>query len=404
MALPELHYIGKPGPRSEDYRFLTGHGRYIDDIEVPGALHACFVRSPHAHARIASIDSAAAKAMPGVVRIVTGRELAQWTTSLRMAPPIAGLQPVEMTTLPIDRVRFQGDPVACVVAIDRYVAEDAAEQVMVDYEVLPAVTDMWQALEPGAPKVDETLSSNLVSHQNFVHGDPAGRKRAAHRVVESTFSQHRQTHVPVETRGCIALWDQGRDHLTFHVGCQVPHPYRTQLAARLRLPETRVTVISPDVGGGFGQKISLYREELVVAALARELKRPVRWREDRLENLTASAQAREDFCRTRAAVDADGRLIGLELEIVEDFGAYCFYPGNYLARVVAMILTGPYKVQDYAFDVKVVLTNKVGNAPMRAPMSVTSWVMEGTMDAIARELGRDPVEIRRLNKIGRAHV
>lgn len=399
MPLPEFHYIGKAGPRTEDYRFLTGHGRYIDDIEVPGALRACFVRSPHAHARIAAIDLEAAAQMPGVIAIVTGRELAEWTTGLRMAPPIAGLHPVEMTTLPVDRVRFQGDPVACVVATDRYLAEDAAEQVFADYEVLDAVTDMWQALEPDAPKVDETLPSNLLSHQSYVNGDPAARQREAHRVIESTFSQHRQTHVPIETRGCIAIWDEGRTHLTFHVGCQVPHPYRTQLATRLRLTETQVTLISPDVGGAFGQKITLYREELTVAALARHLKRPVRWREDRLENLTASTQAREDFCRTRAAVDADGRLLSLELDIIEDFGAYSFYPGNYLARVVAMILTGPYKVQDYAFDVKVVLTNKVGNAPMRAPMAITSWVIEGTMDAIARELGRDPVAIRRLNML-----
>jgi carbon-monoxide dehydrogenase large subunit len=404
MSHPEFHYIGKPAPRREDYRFLTGHGRFIDDIEVPGALHACFVRSPHARARIAGIDSEAAKQMPGVVTIVTGRELSEWTGKLRMAPPIAGLHPVEMTTLPVDSVRFQGDPVACIVATDRYLAEDAAEQVVVDYEMLDAVTDMWQALEPGAPKVDDSLPSNLLSHQSYTHGDPAARKREAHRVVESTFSQHRQTHIPIETRGCIAIWDQGREHLSFHVGCQAPHPYRTQLAARLRLAESQVTVISPDVGGGFGQKITLYREELTVAALARHLKRPVRWREDRLENLTASTQAREDFCRTRAAVDAEGRLLGLELEILEDFGAYCFYPGNYLARVVAMILTGPYKVQDYAFDVKVVLTNKVGNAPMRAPMSITSWIMEGTMDAIARELGRDPIEIRRLNILSAADL
>jgi carbon-monoxide dehydrogenase large subunit len=167
----------------------------------------------------------------------------------------------------------------------------------------------------------------------------------------------------------------------------------------LRLTESQVSVISPDVGGGFGQKIALYREELTVAALARHLKRPIRWREDRLENLLASAQSREDFCRTRAAVGADGRLLGLEMEIIEDFGAYSFFPGNYLARVVAMVLTGPYKVQDYSFDVKVVLTNKVGNAPMRAPMAITSWVMEGTMDAIARELKLDPIEVRRLNML-----
>ena len=238
-----------------------------------------------------------------------------------------------------------------------------------------------------------------MSHQHADHGDVAARKREAYRVIESTFSQHRQTHLPIETRGCIAVWDDGRQHLTFHVGTQVPHPYRTTLASRLRLSESQVSVISPDVGGGFGQKIALYREELTVAALARHLKRPVRWREDRLENLLASSQAREDFCRTRAAVSADGRLLGLELDIVEDFGAYSFYPGNYLARVVAMILTGPYKVQDYRYDVKVVLSNKVGNGPMRAPMAITSWVMDGTMDAIARELQLDPVAVRRLNML-----
>lgn len=399
MSRPEFHYIGQHLPRKEDYRLLTGRGRYVDDVEVPGALHACFVRSPHAHARILAIDAQAALEMPGVVTVVTGADLAQWTTRQRMAPPIEGLQPMEMDTLPISKVRFQGDPVACVIATDRYLAEDAVEQVRVDYEVLPAVTTMWQALDPASPRVDEALTSNLISHQHAVHGDPNARQRESYRVVESTFSMHRQTHLPIETRGCIAIWDEGRQHLTFHVGTQVPHPYRTTLADRLRLSESQVTVISQDVGGGFGQKIALYREELTVAAVARHLKRPVRWREDRLENLLASSQARENFCRTRAAVSAEGRLLSLELEIVEDFGAYCFYPGNYLARVVAMILTGPYKVQDYSYDVRVVLSNKVGNGPMRAPMAITSWVMEGTMDAIARKLGLDPVEVRRLNML-----
>jgi len=402
--MADFRHLGSTAPRREDERLLTGRGRFVDDIRVPGALHACFVRSPHAHARILGIDAAAALELPGVAGVFTGRDLAQWTTRHRMAPPIAGLHPVEMDTLPVDKVRFHGDPVACVLATDRYLAEDAAERVAVDYEVLPAVSSLEQALDPASPRVDETLTSNLLSHQQAEHGDVRARMREAHRVVESTFSQHRQTHLPIETRGCIAVWDEGRQHLTFHVGTQVPHPYRTTLAGRLRLPESQVTVISPDVGGGFGQKIALYREELTVAALARQLKRPVRWREDRMENLLASSQAREDFCRTRAAVDAQGRLLALELEIIEDFGAYSFYPGNYLARVVAMILTGPYKVQDYRYDVKVLLSNKVGNGPMRAPMAITSWVMEGTMDAIARELALDPVQVRRLNMITAADL
>ncbi len=396
---PKFHQIGRALPRKEDYRLLTGQGRYLDDIALPGALHACFVRSPHAHARIRSIDSTKARGMPGVVAIVSAAEVTQWTTTLRMAPPIEGLQPTEITTLPLDKVRFQGDPVACVVATDRYLAEDAAEAVEVDYEMLPAVLDYADAVRQDAPLVDDSLSSNLVSRQAFAKGDVKARMQNAHAVVEVSFSQHRQTHLPVETRGCLAIWDGGREHLTFHIGNQVPHPLRTQLAARLSLSESQVTVISPDVGGGFGQKIALYREELTVAALARHLRRPVRWREDRMENLQASSHAREQTCRVRAGVDREGRIVALELALEEDFGAYCFYPANYLARVVAMILTGPYRVDTYAFDVKVALTNKCGAGPMRAPMSITSWVMEGTIDAIARKLGRDPLEVRRVNAL-----
>jgi carbon-monoxide dehydrogenase large subunit len=391
--------LGAALPRKEDFRFLTGSGRYLDDIEIPRALHATFVRSPHAHARIRGIDVSKAAALPGVAAVVTGAEVNAWTTVLRMAPPIEGLHPVEIETLPTTRVRFQGDPVACVVARDRYIAEDAAELVEVDYEPLPAVATMEAALAPGAPLVDDTLSTNLVSHQRFTTGDPARRLAHADRVVEAIFSQHRQTHLPIETRGCAALWDEGRQHLTYYAGNQVPHPLRSTLAARLRLAESQVTVISPDIGGGFGQKIALYREELTVAALSRHLRRPVRWREDRAENLLASSHAREDFVRTRAAVTASGTVLALEMELVEDFGAYCFYPANYLARVVAMILTGPYKVRDYAFDVKIALTNKCGSGPMRAPMAIASWVMEGTMDAVARELGLDPVEVRRRNMV-----
>ncbi len=397
MQRHKFRHIGAPLARKEDQRFLTGHGRYVDDIEVPGALHACFVRSPHPHARIRGIDLEKAKAAKGVIAVYTGKDFAQWTLPLRMAPPIEGLLPVEMTTLPIDKVRFHGDPVACVIAESRYLAEDAAELVEVDYEPLPAVADLEQALAADAPKVDASLPSNVVSVQRFSTGNV--KKPEAHKVIESSFHQNRLTHLPIETRGLAAVWDEGRQHLTVHIGMQVPHPYRSQVAARMRLSESQVTVVSPDVGGGFGQKIALYREELTVCAASRQLKRPVRWREDRMENLMAASHAREDSCRTRAAVTKEGKLLSLELEILEDFGAYCFYPANYLARVVAMILTGPYKVRDYAFEVKVALTNKCGNGPMRAPMAITSWLIEGTMDAIARELGLDPLEVRRLNMV-----
>lgn len=391
--------IGRPLPRREDRRLLLGTGRFLDDIAIPGALHVTFVRSPHAHARIRAIDTGAAATMPGVVAIVTGADLAIWTTPLVLSPPIDGLVSTEMTTLPIDKVRFQGDLVACVVATDRYLAEDAAEAIEVDYEVLQPVTSTDEALAPGAPIVDDRLADNLLAHQTFSKGDPAARSRGAHAVVEANFSQHRMTHLPIETRGCAAIWDDGREHLTFHIGNQVPHPLRTNLARRLRLSEQQVTVICPDIGGGFGQKIALYREELTVAALARQLRRPVRWREDRLENLQGACHARQADCVTRASVDGEGRILGLELEIREDFGAYCFYPGNYIARVIALILTGPYRISDYSYDIRVALTNKCGVGPMRAPMAMTSWVMDGTIDAIARQLKLDPLAVRRVNML-----
>lgn len=402
--MTEARTIGAALPRKEDFRLVTGQGRYLDDIAVPNCLHAHFVRSPHAHARIIAIDCEAARAGEGVVAVVTGRELAEWTTPLRMAPPIEGLQPTEFPTLPFDKVRFIGDPVACIVATDRYLAEDAAELIEVTYEPLQPVVDLKAALAQDAPLVDDSLSSNLVAHQSSSAGDPARRFAEVEIVVTAEFRQPRQTHAPIETRGCCAVWDGGRRHLTMHIGNQVPHPFRTQLARRLRLSESQVTVVCPDIGGAFGQKIALYREELTVAALARQLGRPVRWREDRAENLIAASHAREDVARTRAAVDRDGRILALELEIAEDFGAYCFYPANYLARVVAMILTGPYRINDYAFDIKVALTNKCGNGPMRAPMAITSWVMEGTIEAIARRLGRDRVEVRRLNMLQAAEL
>jgi aerobic carbon-monoxide dehydrogenase large subunit len=396
---PSFSSIGKRLPRTEDHRLLTGKGRYLDDIEIPGAYHACFVRSPYAHAKIVSIDSGEAEALPGVIGVFTGEDIAQWTTKLRMAPPIDGVKPTEITTLPIDKVRFNGDPVACIVAIDRYIAEDAMELVDVEYEPLNAVVDMFKAQEAGTALVDETLDSNLVSHQSFATPEAESLLAGADRIVEATFSEHRQTHMPIETRGIIAEWDAGREHLNVHVGNQATHPYRSGLAGRLGLSENQITVVSPDVGGGFGQKIALYREELTVAALARHLNCAVRWREDRLENLLAASHAREDWVRTRCAVDSDGRLMALSLELVEDFGGYCFYPANYLARVIAMILSGPYKLKHYAFDVKVVLTNKCGNGPMRAPMAITSWIMDGTLEAVARELELDPVEVRRINMI-----
>jgi aerobic carbon-monoxide dehydrogenase large subunit len=396
--------IGQRLRRREDARFLTGQGRYLDDMAFAGALVARFVRSPHAHALIRGIDASAALAVPGVAMVATGADLAQWVAPARFAPPVAGLLAVTNEAMPVDRVRFDGDLVACVVARDRMAAEDAAEQIVVDYEPLALVTSAEAAMAAGAPLVDPALGTNVVATQRDATGDVEGRLATAFRVVEARFHQHRQTHAPMEPRGCCAIWDEGQQHLTMHIGNQAPHPYRTALAGRLGLAESQITVISPDVGGAFGQKIVLQREDLTCAALSRVLKRPVRWREDRGENLLASAHAREQTVVARAAVDPDGRVTALAVEVVEDFGAYCFFPANYLTRMMVLSLTGPYRIDAYSYDMKIVLTNKCGAAPMRAPMAMGSWVMDGTLDAVARALDLDPIAVRCRNMLTAADL
>ncbi|MGB9369326.1 MAG: xanthine dehydrogenase family protein, partial [Xanthobacteraceae bacterium] len=396
-APPEPTGFG-PILRREDARLLTGAGRYVDDIVFADALHLRFVRSPYAHARIRRIDAVRARGMAGVVAVFAGEDVNGWIAPLNMAPPIDGLHPTRMTAMPADKVRFTGDLVACVIATSASAAADALEAVEVDYEPLAAVIEMTTAADVPV-LVDDALPSNRVARQTFTAGHVEERFAAAHRVVESRFSQHRQTHLPLEPRGCVAVWDRGRDCLTMHVGVQAPHPFRSAIAGRLGLSESQVTVIAPDMGGGFGQKVALLREELIVAAVARRLNATVRWREERGENLIAALHAREETVRTQAAVDAEGRLLALKAHVLADFGAYCFFPANYMARVVAMIIPGPYKLADYAYEVDVVLTNKCPAGPMRAPMAITSWVIEGTMDAIARALSLDPLAVRRLNMI-----
>ncbi|MBL6082066.1 xanthine dehydrogenase family protein molybdopterin-binding subunit [Belnapia sp. T18] len=373
---------------------------FADDIpSPPNCLHAVFVRSPYAHARIGAIDSAAAFALPGVAAVLTGHDLAAHVSTQRMAPAVDGLQPMDMPVLPLDAVRFVGDPVAIILAETSLAATDAAELVDIAWEVLPAISSVDAASAPQAILVDPMVPGNRVSFQSFATPGLEAAFARADRVVEARFGQQRQTHVPMEPRSGLAIWDNGRQHLTMQFGTQAPHPYRTAVAARLGLKEWQVTVDSPEMGGGFGQKIIPLREDLCLAAAARLLRRPVRWRETRGENLTAGLQAREEMVTTQAAVTTDGRILGLTCAIDADFGAWSFFPANYMARVIAMILPGPYRFKEYGYNVAVWLTNKCPSGPMRAPMAITSWVMDGTMDAIAQALGLDALEVRRRNSL-----
>ena len=397
-------YVGAALSPRETRKLVLGRGSYIGDLTVPGLLHAAFVRSPHAHARIGRVDVEAARRAPGIAAVLTGHDVARLTASLRIAPPIAGLPPMEMATLPADKVRFAGDLVACVIGEDRYLVEDACALVDVEYAPLAAVVDPEHAQDPGLPRVDETIPANRAYTGVFAHGDVEAALRGADRVVEARFHQGRQTHAPMEPRGCLASWLPGDETLTFWHSTQIPHPIRSALAARLGIPESSVRVITPDVGGGFGQKIPLYREELTTAAASRLLGRPVRWIETRRENLLASLHAREDIVDVRAAVKSDGTITGLDVRILTDFGAYAYFPANYMARVVGMMIPGAYRLRDYRYAITAVLTNKCPAGPYRAPMLICSWVTEGTIDAVARALGLDPVEVRRRNMLSEADL
>jgi aerobic carbon-monoxide dehydrogenase large subunit len=397
-------YVGAALSPRETRKLVLGRGSYIADLTVAGLLHAAFVRSPHAHARIARVGIDAARRSPGIVAVLTGHDLVRLTAPLRIAPPIEGLLPMEMATLPVDKVRFVGDPVACVIGEDRYAVEDGCARVEVEYAPLAAVVDPERAQDPGLPCVDEAIPANRAYTGVFAHGDVDAALRDADRVVDVRCHQGRQTHAPMEPRGCLASWLPGDETLTFWHSTQIPHPMRSALAARLGIAESAVRVITPDVGGGFGQKIPLYREELTTAAASRLLGRPVRWIETRRENLLAALHAREDIVDVRAAVRADGTLLGLDVRILTDFGAYAYFPANYMARVVGMMIPGAYRLRDYRYAITAVLTNKCPAGPYRAPMLVCSWVTEGTIDAVARALALDPVEVRRRNMLGESDL
>lgn len=390
-------FIGQRLARKEDRRLVIGKGRFTDDIQVPGMLHAAFVRSPYAHARIKSIDTTAALQLPGVVAVVTGRELVEFT-----APFVCqqeGAASMEMDALPVDKARFAGDPVACVVAVDRYVAEDGVELVEVDWEELTPVLDMHHAADPGMPLVDEKIPSNLHTHETRRYGDVDAAFARADRVVKAEFRSQRLTHVPIETRSVIAVWDEGREELTYYGAAQTAHILRTTLANRLDLSENRVRVISPDVGGGFGLKLPLFREEFTVSAMAMRLKRPIKWVEDRLENLTASNHARDDAVSVEVAVLNDGTVLGVRADLWADFGAYAFYPPSYIVSVIGWLLLGAYKIENYQYTINVAITNKCPAGTLRAPMAIVTWASDGMMHRVAEELGLDPFDLRRKNMI-----
>jgi len=394
-------YTGTSVKRSEDPRILTGRGRYVDDVKLPGTLHAAFVRSPLAHGRVLAVDAAAARDLPGVVAVFTGAELDAMT--VRGPDPLLAFlgfgqkTPPDFSLLATDKVRFVGDPVAVVIAESRYLAEDGCELVDVDYEDLPPVASAATALDPGSPPIFADLNGNIISpRRRSEFGDVAGAFAAADRVAEFHLDVHRHQNVPMEGRGIVVSPDAATGTLTVYSATQSVHITRNGIAACLGIEPTKVRVFAGDIGGSFGLKMGGTREELAVAAAAYSLGRPVKWTEDRSEHLAASGQAREESFDVRAAVSKDGDLLGLDVAMVIDTGAYPV-AALFVPPTIQLMLPGPYKLPALGFESTAVTTNKASYISYRGPWASETFVRERVLDLLAKDLGLDPLEIRLRN-------
>ena len=402
MAETELKSpaVGSRIKRVEDRKLITGQGSYVDDIQLPRMAHAAFLRSPHAHAYIKGINTRKAVELPGVIAVRTGQDLNDKIPPLRVGGGRAGVKPIYTTPLADGKVRMVGDPVAVVVATDRYIAEDALDLIEVEYEPLPAEVDAEKGAAGNAGFIHEHLDNNIASYDEGHTGDIDEAYRQADRVIKETFQASRCSHVPMECRGLIAHWVPSTGDLTIWASLQFAHMGRTLFADVLKLSEGRVRVVVPDVGGSFGQKSHVYPEDLSVCLMSIELGVPVKWTEDRRENLTASCQARDDLVEIEAAVKNNGKILGIRARVIADVGAHGLYPWplNTWSLLLISTLCGPYNIPHYKWEVTCVMTNKVPIGPMRGPGSaVGTWAREGLVDIIARELELDPVQVRLTN-------
>ena len=394
--------IGSRVERLEDRDLLRGKGRFVDDVVLPNMLHAAFVRSPHGHAAIRGIAKAQAAALPGVHAVLAREDLLPHLRNERLVvglPSKSYKQDLNRPVLAIDEVVHVGEPVAIVVADDRYVAEDGAALVEIEYDPLPAVADCCAALAPGAPVVHRGAPHNLLAEFRMGYGDAdAAFAKAAHVFSESLW-QHRGGSHSIECRGAVAAYDAIEDRLTLWSSTQMPHQAMRQLCDMLGRDENRVRVVTPDIGGGFGPKLVFYPEDVATALAAIILGRPVKWIEDRREHFVATTQERDQYWDVEIAVDRDARILGIRGTIVHDHGAYTARGVN-LPHNSAETVPLQYDVPAYAMNVRVALTNKVPVTPVRgAGHPQGTFAIERLLDRVARELKVDRAEVRRRNLI-----
>jgi carbon-monoxide dehydrogenase large subunit len=394
-------YIGKTVPRPNAQRLVEGRGKYVDDIVLPRMVHVAFVRSPFAHAKILSIQTGDAQDVKGVLRIFTGADLAEvcapWVAVLEH---LKGMKSPPEHPMAIDRACWVGEPVVAVVATSRSAAEDGAEQVLVDYEQLPLVTDMMSALDKDTPVLHPDLGDNLAFQRVNEAGDIEGAFAKAHKVISAQFTTARHTGVTLEPRSILVDWNRAENQMTAYHATQAPHMMQSVLAKHLDLPESRVRVICGDVGGSYGIKVHVYPDEVATAAIARIMGRPVKFIADRLESFITDIHARDHKITAKIAVAKDGRILGFDVDDWTAIGAYSVYPRTSAVEgnQVVNLCGGPYDFADYRAKTTVVFQNKTPTSQYRAvghPIAVA--ITEGLVDMAAAALDMDPIAIRRLN-------
>jgi carbon-monoxide dehydrogenase large subunit len=396
-------YIGRSVPRPNLARLLQGRGLYVSDLVLPRMVHVAFVRSPYAHARILRIDREAARAMPGVVAVVTGPELATVCSPwVGVLSHLKGLKSAPQHAIAVDVACWQGEAVAAVVADSRAAAEDAAEQVVVDYEELEPVTDMRTALDAATPVIHAPLGDNLAFERRIDAGSVDDAFAEADAVAETEFVFGRHTGVTLEPRAVVADWRPGEERMTVYQGTQAPHMIQNIVALHLGLTEQQVRVVCKDVGGSFGIKVHVYPDEMATAALSKMLRRPVKYVADRLESFVTDIHARDHRVKGRVAVRNDGVITAFEIDDLTGIGPYSMYPRTSAieANQVVNLVGGPYATPNYRARTRVVFQNKTPMCQYRGVgHPIACSVTEGLVDLAARAIGMDPVEIRRRNLV-----
>jgi carbon-monoxide dehydrogenase large subunit len=388
-------YIGRSMKRLEDPRLIKGIGTYIDDLRLSGMVHAAVLRSPYAHARITRIDTAAARTMPGVVAVLTGADVNEHCGAVPCAASIPDLKAPRHTVLAGDRVYFVGHAVAVVVASDPYLARDAVEAIDVDYDPLPVVANPEDALKSDSPLTHADLGTNVAYTTTMTSGDIDEAFRKADRIVKQRMVHQRLTPMPIEPRGVVALYHAGEGSLTIWTSTQVPHLLRTLLPGMIAIPENKLRIVAPEVGGGFGAKLNVYAEEALVGHLAMRLNVPVKWIESRRENAASTIHGRDQIGDYEVAVKNDGTILGLKARTIADLGSYLQLLTPAIPTLTGLVVTGCYKIPALRMDIVGVYTNKMATDAYRgAGRPEATYLIERLMDLVANELGIDRVELR----------